>query len=77
MTHKAEVISVEHVADGILAVKARCCDDETTDSVLTVLELHRADEEIDADVANHLARVEKLHHARDRAKAHIERLIKK
>lgn len=74
--HKAVVIHVEVVGDGHLAVRARCCDDPSSESVLTVLELHRADEEIDADVSAHLDRVEKLHAARDHAQRHIARLVK-
>lgn len=74
--HKAEVIKVEPVGDGHLAVRARCCGDATSDSVLTLLELHRPDEEIDRDVAEHLARIEKLHAARDHAQRHMARLIK-
>lgn len=74
--HKAEILQVEAVGDGHLAVRARCCGDASSESVLTVLELHRSDEEIDKDVADHLARVEKLHAARDHAQRHIERLMK-
>lgn len=75
--HTAEVVKVEAIGDGHLAVRARCCKDKSTDSVLTVLELHRPDEAIDADVQRHLARIEKLHAARDHAQRHIERLVKK
>lgn len=75
--HKAAVVHVEAVADNILGVHARCCDDPTSESVLTVNELDRADEEIDQEVQEHLARVERLHAARDHAKRHIERLLRK
>jgi hypothetical protein len=75
--HKAEVLKVEVAGDGMLAVRARCCKDASTESVLTVMELHRPDEAIDADVQRHLARIEKLHAARDHARRHIERLLKK
>lgn len=75
MPHQAKIVKVEAVADGVLMVKARCCSDPTTDSVLTIHKLEREDAAIDADVQNHLARVEKLHSDRDRAKAHIERLL--
>jgi hypothetical protein len=77
MAHKAEVTEVHAPADGMIAVRARCCGDQSTDSVLTIMELHREDAEIDQDIAAHLARVEKLHEARSRALAHIERLTKK
>ena len=75
--HKAAVTKVEAVGDGHLAVRARCCGDKSSESVMTLLELHRPDEEIDADIAAHLARVEKQHAARDHAKHHVERLIKR
>jgi hypothetical protein len=74
--HKAKVTKVEPVGDDILAVRARCCGDPTSESVLTVLELHRPDEDIDADIQRHLARIEKQHAARDHAQRHIERLLK-
>jgi len=75
--HKAKVVAVEEVGDGLLAVRVRCCGDASSESVLTLHELHRDEAEIDKDIAEHLARVEKLHHARDRAKAHIQRLKSK
>lgn len=77
MSHKSEVISVEPVGDGHLAVIVRCCDDESSDSVLTLGELHRDDAELDRDIQAHQAKVEKLHAARDHAKRHIERLMGK
>jgi hypothetical protein len=77
MNHKAKIVNVAEVADGIVAVRVRCCGDESTDSVLSVHELHRTEKEFDADVAAHCARVEKMHADRARAKAHIERLLKK
>lgn len=75
--HQARVISVEEVADGLLAVRVRCCGEASTESVLTIHELHRDEAAIDKDIAEYCARVEKLHHARHRAKAHIERLKSK
>jgi hypothetical protein len=76
--HKAEVIDVQVAGDGHLAVKIRCCGDEQTDSVLTIVELQRADEEVDADIAAHVARVEKLHAAvTHHAQRHMERLKKR
>jgi hypothetical protein len=75
MSHKAKIVKVEEVADGILSVKARCCGNKTTDSVLSLHELGRTDEEIDQDIQQHLARVEQLHADRDRAKQHVARLM--
>lgn len=74
MAHKAQIVRVAAVADGLLAVHARCCADPTTESVLTLGGLDREDTLIDADIAGHLARVEKQHDARDRTKAQIQRL---
>jgi hypothetical protein len=76
MTHSSAVIKVEPLGDGLLAVTVRCCKDKSTDSVLTLHELQREDAAIDADIQAHQARVEKLHEARNRAKAHVERLMK-
>lgn len=76
MSHKAEVIEVEAVADGILAVRVRCCKNKSTDSILSLHQLDRSDDELDQDIAAHLAKVEKTHADRERAKQHIERLMK-
>lgn len=75
--HQSRVISVEEVGDGLLAVRVRCCGDVSTESVLTLHELHRDHAEIDKDIADHCERIEKLHAARHHAKAHIERLKSK
>lgn len=75
--HQARVIHVEELAGGMIAVTVRCCGDKVTDSVLTIAELHRDDAEIDKDVAGHVERVQALHHATKRAKAHVMRLKSK
>lgn len=75
--HRARVLKVIEMGDGLLAIHARCCGDSSTESVLTLHELHRSEAEIDKDIDAHLARIEKLHAARDHAKAHIERLCPK
>lgn len=77
MSHKAEVLKIVELSDGVLAVHARCCGDASTESVLSLHELHRDETAIDRDIAAHLARIEKLHAARDHAKAHIQRLCPK
>ena len=77
MSHKAEIVDVQHGADGHLAVRIRCCGDESTDSIHTIYELHRLDAELDANVQKCLEAVEKLHAARDHALGHIQRLMKK
>ena len=66
--HQSAIIKVHEPADGILAVTVRCCGDPKTDSVLSIHELHRTDEEIRKDIADHQARVEKLHADKLRAK---------
>jgi hypothetical protein len=77
LEHRGRVIHVEELAGGLLAVTVRCCGEKTTDSVLTIGELHRDNAEIDKDIADHVARVEKLHHATARAKDHVLRLKSK
>ena len=74
MNHKAQVLEVSEVGDGLLAVRVRCCGDATSESVLTLHELHRNEAAIDKDIAEYLARVEKLHAAREHVKAHVKRL---
>lgn len=76
MLHEPKIVDIQELAGGLLAVRARCCDDETTDSVLTLGELHRTEAEIDANIAAHLAKIATLHQATEHAKAHIERLMK-
>jgi hypothetical protein len=77
MEHTAKIVSVSAVADGILAVRVRCCGDKSTDSVLSLHQLGRDDAAIDKDIQDHLAKVQQAHSDRDRAKVHIERLLKK
>jgi len=77
MAHKADIFHIHSPADGIIAVGARCCGDQSTDSFLTIMDVTRTDEEIDADIQKHLEDVERKHEARTRALAHIERLKKK
>jgi hypothetical protein len=76
MSHKARVVEVRSV-DGILAVRARCCQDPSSDRVLSLHRLERANEELDLDVQKHLADLEKAHADRARAQEHIERLMEK
>jgi lipopolysaccharide biosynthesis regulator YciM len=74
MKHTSVVFKVTKPADGLLAVHVRCCGDSTTDSVLTLHQLHRSNEEIDADIAVHQARVENLHEENIRVSEHLARL---
>lgn len=77
MSHQAEVIEVREAGDGVLAVRVRCCGDPSTDSVHTLHQLERDDAVLDQEIADNVARVETLHQARDHAKRHIERLVRK
>jgi hypothetical protein len=61
MSHSTRIVQVSKPASGLLAVTIRCCDDPTTDSVLTIHQLHRSDEDIQKDIDAHKARVEELH----------------
>lgn len=72
--HVSAIVKIEEPADGLLAVTVRCCGDPITDSVLTLHELSRPDAEIDADIAQHRARVEKLHADRQHVKRHLLRV---
>jgi hypothetical protein len=77
MPHASKVIKVEPIVNGLLAVTVRCCSDPSTDSVLTVHELQRENAAIDADIATHRAKVEKLHGDTQRAFDHVVRLTGK
>lgn len=76
MTHKAKVVKTEKVADGIIAVTARCCKDKSTDSVLSIHQLSRSNDAISADVQKHLARVESKHADALRAAELLEGILK-
>lgn len=75
MPHKAKIVEISHAADGLLAVRVRCCDDALSESVLTLGGLDRSNEAIDADIQAHTARVEKQHADKERAAAHLQRLM--
>ena len=74
MEHTTEIVNAHQPADGLLAVAVRCCRDPKTDSVLTLHQLERSDEEIKQDIRDHQARVAKLHAAKLRAKELVETL---
>jgi hypothetical protein len=78
MAHKAEIIEIQDLSDGALAVRARCCDDPLTDSVHTVYNLHaKEDLEIEREMADHAMNVEQKHQALIRKKAVIEKFKQK
>ena len=75
MTHKTEVFGVQHLSDGEIAVKLRCCGDESTDSVHTIEvsgDLAQAD--LQAWLDGRHAQVQGLHEKRERAKAFFQSL---
>ena len=76
MSHTSKLVEVIHVADEALAVRVRCCDDPTTDSVHTIYGLHNLSEaDIDVQITQHKARVETKHEAKQRALQHVVRLM--
>lgn len=75
-SHQARAVEIVEPADGLLAVRVRCCNDPASDSWLTIHGLDRADEEIDKDIAAHQVKVATLHHHKQRAKEHLARLAK-
>lgn len=77
MRHTSKVVKAEPLVNGLLAVTVRCCGDPTTDSVLTLHDLQRDNSAIDADIAAHQAKVEKLHGDSQRACDHVSRLLPK
>lgn len=74
MKHTSRIIRTHRPVSGLLAVTIRCCDDPSTDSVLTIHQLHRSDDEILKDIEAHQARIEELHAHDHRASALMEKL---
>lgn len=72
MTHVAKLVEVKPLSDGALSVRARCCDDPTTDSCRTIygLEQHTT-ETLDSDIEGHLAAVKRNHEIREKAFAYL------
>lgn len=57
MEHMAKVVEVKHVSDGAVAILARCCDDEMTDSWHTLYDL----ENLEMHLQEHPKRVAERH----------------
>lgn len=77
MEHKTEVIDVQHLADTMIAVRLRCCGDETTDSVHTIeVGGDMADADLQTWLDGRHTHVQDLHDKRENAKAFFEKLKK-
>lgn len=75
MEHKTEVIEVQHLADTMVAVRLRCCGDESTDSVHTIeVSGDLAEADLQAWLDGRHAHVRGLHEKRAKAKAFFEGL---
>lgn len=75
MEHKTQAVNIEHITDTQIAVKIRCCGDESTDSVHTIEvsgELTEAD--LQAWLDGRHTHVQGLHGKRERAKSFFESL---
>lgn len=75
MSHQAKIVAVSKLAPGLIAVKVRCCDDPSTDSVLTLGGLDREQAELDVAIAAHHKKVETQHALDAQAEEHVKRLI--
>ncbi|HEV2378730.1 MAG TPA: hypothetical protein VG206_02925 [Terriglobia bacterium] len=70
-THEAQIMEVKQLSDGMVAFRARCCEDSSTDSWHTVNTVRSAasglqalvEVDYDAEVSGHLARVSSQHEA--------------
>jgi hypothetical protein len=74
MAHEAKIVGdpVE-LADGAIAVTVRCCDDPSTDSVLTLYGLHElSTNDVIRHVRDHQANVEIKHVAKQRGRLAID-----
>jgi hypothetical protein len=69
MKHKTETIEITHVTDTQLAVKIRCCGDDSTASVHTLEVGTDTDEQIKEWLDGRHAHVQGLHEKRERTKA--------
>jgi hypothetical protein len=66
--HTAKIIETKKLADGAIAVLARCCDDPSTDSWHTIYNLHaKESSDIQREATDHASNVEMKHLATQRA----------
>jgi hypothetical protein len=69
MKHSTAVVEVNHISDGQLTVKLRCCSDASTDSVHTYDVGESTDQQIQDWLANRHAHVQVMHDRRERTRA--------
>jgi hypothetical protein len=75
MSHNTEILEVSHVTDTQIAVKIRCCGDDSTASCHTIeVSTDHTDAQIQEWLDGRHAHVQELHNRREKAKATIERL---
>ncbi len=75
--HIAEAIRYRHVADGAVAVLARCCGDSSTDSWHSFYDVAKmSDEDITKEVQEHVQRKAEHHAAVHRSEGFIRTLLK-
>lgn len=74
MKHEAKRIHAKDLNDGSITMLYRCCGDTTTDQWHTLyLRADTTEKEIQDFLANAKASCERMHAARDRARAIIEK----
>ncbi len=78
MEHKTEVVEVQHVSDTMIAVRLRCCGDESTDSVHTIeVSGEHTEADLQAWLDGRHVHVQGMHDKRETAKAFLKKLTKK
>ena len=77
MEHTAKTIEFKQLSDGALAVRVRCCDDETTDSWHTVYDIGAmTEEQLDAWEASCLESKQAHHASVEKALKFLARKMK-
>jgi hypothetical protein len=77
MGHKTQVVKVTHVTDTQIAVRLRCCEDSSTDSVHTFeVSPDHQESDLKAWIDERHKHVQGLHQKRDKATAFFESLKK-
>jgi hypothetical protein len=78
VVHTAEAVRVISLADGAVAIAARCCGDESTTSHHTVYDitLSMTEDDLRAQVQAHVERVANHHASAVRAKGVLADLVK-
>jgi len=75
MTHTTKIVEKKIVSNGAIAVRVRCCDDSSTDSVTTIyIKPSMTEKEIVDLVQNHHAYVSRQHETLLRAAELISKL---